>query len=143
LRKLVFLSFIILFSACGTVKKAAQNTVDDRINGIVWSVISFKGHELNESDFGKGLPRISFDMQNGRISGIDGCNSFMGLATYKGNTIKCGAIANTKMECPGKNIQTDFYTILASDKLTWQLDHTNTLRLMADGLEMMALKERE
>jgi heat shock protein HslJ len=139
----LLLAFTLLASACGTTKKTASSQVDDRINNIVWSVISFKGHTLSESNFTNGLPRISFNMQDGKISGTDGCNSFMGLATYKDNTIKTGPIASTKMACPGNNIQDDFYTVLSSGKLTWQLDNTQTLRLMSDGMEMMALRERE
>jgi len=139
----VLLVVLLLISACSSIKKTQHNSVDNRINNIVWSVISYKGHTLNEKDFPNGLPRISFNMTDGRINGTDGCNSFMGLATYKGNTIKTGPIASTKMACTNVNIPGDFYSILASDNLTWQLDYTNTLRLMVGGLEMMALKERE
>lgn len=139
----VLLVVLLLVSACSSIKKAQHNTVDNRINNIVWSVISYKGHTLNEKDFANGLPRISFNMTDGRISGTDGCNSFMGVATYKGNNIKTGAIASTKMACTNANVPADFYSILSSGNLTWNLDYTNTLRLMVDGLEMMALKERQ
>lgn len=141
--KSVLLVMLLVVSACSSIKKSQHNTVDNRINNIVWSVISYKGHALNEKDFANGLPRISFNMEDGKISGTDGCNSFMGLATYKDNTIKTGAIASTKMACTNVNIPGDFYNILASDDLSWKLDYTNTLRLMVGGLEMMALKERE
>src|ERR1700744_921951 len=136
-------TLVLMLSACSSIKKTQHSTVDNRINGIVWAVISYKGHPLNEKDFSNGLPRISFNMEDGKISGTDGCNSFMGLATYKDNTIKTGAIASTKMSCPNNSIPADFYTILASDDLTWKLDYSNTMRLMVGGLEMMALKERE
>ena len=142
--KLPFIiALLVVASSCSTVKKTSHSAVDDRVNNIVWGVISYKGHSLNESDFPNGLPRISFDMQYGKISGMDGCNSFMGLATYKGNIIKTGAIASTKTQCPASATLSDFYDIFASGNLTWQLDNTNTLRLMVNGLEVMALKERQ
>ncbi len=134
---------LLVLSACGTMKKTQQNAVDNHINNIVWSVVSYKGHALDEKDFANGLPRITFNMADGKISGNDGCNSFMGIATYKDNTIKSTAIATTKMACPNAPVPGDFYTILGADDLTWKLDNTNTLRLMVGGLEMMALKERE
>lgn len=134
---------LLVLSACSTMKKTQQNTVDNRLNNIVWSVVSYKGHALDEKDFANGLPRISFNMADSKISGTDGCNSFMGVATYKSNTIKTGAIANTKMACANIPVPGDFYAILAADDLTWKLDNSNTLRLMVGGLEMMALKERE
>jgi heat shock protein HslJ len=143
LRPVLLVALLVALSACSSIKKTQQNQVDNRLNNIVWSVVSYKGHALNEKDFANGLPRISFNMQDGRITGTDGCNSFMGLATYKDNTIKTGAIASTKMACPNTPVPGDFYAILGSNDLTWTLDYTNTLRLMAGGLEMMALKERE
>jgi len=137
------IALMIFTSACSTIKKTEHGNVDARINNIVWGVISFKGRTLNENDFANGLPRISFNMQDNKISGSDGCNSFMGLATYKGNSIKAGAIASTKMACPGNNIQADFYDILASDHLIWRLDNDNVLRLLVNDAEVMALKERQ
>lgn len=142
-RPVLLAAALLMLSACSSIKKTQHNSVDSRINNIIWSVTSYKGHALNEKDFANGLPRISFNMQDGRISGTDGCNSFMGLATYKGNTIKAGPIASTKMACTNTNVPGDFYAILSSDGLTWNLDYTHTLRLMVNGLEMMALKERE
>lgn len=139
----VLFAALLLLSACSPIKKIQRNTVDSRVNNIVWSVVSYKGHALNEKDFANGLPRISFNMQDGRINGTDGCNSFMGLAAYKDNTIKTGPIASTKMACANTSVPGDFYAILASPDLTWNLDYTNTLRLMVGGLEMMALKERQ
>jgi heat shock protein HslJ len=132
---------IMLLSACSALKP--HNDADVRINNIVWSVISYKGHSLNEADFSNGLPRISFNMKDGKISGTDGCNSFIGVAAYKGNNIKTGPIVSTKLACTSTAVPGDFYAILAADNLTWQFDDDNNLRLMVDGLQMMVLKERE
>ena len=142
-RSVLFASILLVLSTYSSIKKTQQSTVDNRINGIVWSVVSYKGHALNEKDFANGLPRISFNMTDGRINGTDGCNSFMGLATYKSNTIKTGVIASTKMACANTSEPCDYYAKLASDDLTWRIDNTHTLRLRVGGLEMMALKERE
>jgi hypothetical protein len=65
----------------------------------------------------------------------------MGIATYRGHTIKTGAIASTKMACPG-GIQDDFYTTIGSDALTYHLDN-GVLRLFVNDAEVMALRERE
>ena len=134
---------ILLLTACSTIKKTPHNTVDDKINNISWSVISFKGKMLDAKDFASGLPILIFSMQDGKISGNDGCNNFMGVATYNGNSIATGAIATTRMACPGNTIQNDFYDFLASKNLSWRLDNNAILRLYVNDAEVMALKERE
>src|ERR1700749_1467389 len=103
-RSILLVAALFALSACSTVKKTVNNTVDNRINNIVWGVISYKGAVLDEKKFPNGLPRISFNMQDGKISGTDGCNSFMGLATYKGDVIRTGPIASTKMACANTSV---------------------------------------
>ena len=134
---------LITISACSTIKKSTKSDVDPKVNNIVWTVVSFHGKTLNDRDFSSGLPAIAFDMQDSKVSGNDGCNSFMGVATYKGDAIYTGAIATTKMACPGNKIQDDFYETLASKHLTWRLDNDQTLRLLVNDAEVMALKERQ
>jgi len=134
---------LIVLSACSTIKKDEHSVVDARINNIVWNVVSFDGKPLNERNYGNGLPSITFDMQDNKINGSDGCNTFMGIATYKGNKITSGPIATTQMACPGNTISADFYEALASKHLTWALTGDGTLRLLVNDAEVMALKERQ
>ena len=139
----IFCCFLLVLSSCSTVKKTTSgNFVDPEINNIVWQVISFQGHPLDPSKFSNGLPNIVFNMQDGRINGNDGCNSFMGLATYHKNVIKTGPIASTKMACPGTDIAQDFYLQLSSPHLTYHLND-GTLRLFVNDAEVMALKEKQ
>jgi len=143
-KPLMLVCLLLIIAGCATVKQKIQghNDVDPQINNIVWEISSFKGHALHASDFSAGIPSITFYMQDGKISGNDGCNSFMGLATYHGHTIKTGAIASTKMACPDNGIQQDFYTTIGSDALTYHLDN-GVLRLFVNDAEVMALRERE
>lgn len=134
---------LIVLSACSTIKKDEHSEVDARINNIIWAVVSFDGKPLNERNYGNGLPSITFDMQDNKINGSDGCNTFMGLATYKGNKITAGPIATTQMACPANTISADFYEALASKHLTWALTGDGTLRLLVNDAEVMALKERQ
>lgn len=134
---------LVVLSACSTIKKDEHSAVDARINNIVWTVVSFKGKVLNERDYGNGLPSITFEMQDNKINGSDGCNTFMGVAAYKGNDITAGPIATTQMACPGNTISADFYEALASKHLTWALTGDGTLRLLVNDAEVMALKERQ
>ena len=142
-KPLVICCLLLTIVGCATVKQKIQghNDVDPQINNIVWEITSFKGRALHAGDFSAGIPSITFNMDEGKISGNDGCNSFMGLATYRGHTIKTGAIATTKMACPG-GIQDDFYATIGSDALTYHLEN-GVLRLYVNDAEVMALKERE
>jgi len=132
----------MMTSACSTIKRPEKQYVDNNLNNIVWTVISFKGKGLHTDDFPNGAPTIVFDMQNGKINGNDGCNSFMGLANYTKDYIKPGPIASTKMACPNVTIQNDFYDVLASEKISYRLNN-NVLRLYVNDAEVMALKEKQ
>jgi heat shock protein HslJ len=135
---------LLMIAGCATVKQKIQahNDVDPEVNNIVWEISYFKGLALNARNFGNGLPFISFDMEDGKISGNDGCNNFIGVAAYHNHTIKTGAIASTKMACPNNSIQDDLYTIMSSPGLTYHLDK-GVLRLFVNDAEVMALRERE
>lgn len=142
LKLALIIGLMIAASACSTIKTTEHNTVDNRVNNIVWQVASFKGRPLNAADFTGGIPTLTFSMSDGKISGNDGCNSLMGLATYKSDRIKTGAIATTKMACGDAAFQTDFYEILGSPNLTWRMGNDEILRLYVNDAEVMALKEK-
>jgi len=133
---------VIVTSACNTLKKTDKQFVDNNINNIAWAVISFKGHGLHPDDFPNGTPTIIFNMQDGKINGNDGCNSFMGLANYTKDYIKPGPIASTKMACANATILSDFYEVLASERITYHLTD-GVLRLYVNDAEVMALKEKQ
>jgi len=138
----VIACFVVIISACSTIKKAEKQFVDNRLNNIAWAVISFKGQGLHPEDFPNGTPTIIFNMQEGKINGNDGCNSFMGLANYTSAYIKPGPIASTKMACASVRVPNDFYEVLASDKITYRVNE-NILRLYVNDAEVMALKEKQ
>jgi heat shock protein HslJ len=133
---------VIITSACSTIKKTNKQYVDNNINNIAWAVISFKGKGLHTDDFPNGAPTIVFDMQDGKINGNDGCNSFRGLANYRKDYIKPGPIASTKMACPNTTILSDFYEVLGSEKITYRLIN-DVLRLYVNDAEVMVLKEKQ
>jgi heat shock protein HslJ len=141
--KSLMVGLLLFICSCATVKQKMQgnDNIDPQLNNIVWEITSYKGRPLNTNDFPNGAPSITFHMEDGKISGNDGCNSFMGLATYHSHTIKTGAIATTKMSCAG-GIQQDFYATIGSDALTYHLEN-GILRLYVNDAEVMALKEKE
>lgn len=131
----------IISSACNTIKKTGSSYVDVQVNNIAWAVTSFKGEMLNKGNFPNGLPTVIFNMKDSKISGYDGCNSFMGLAAYTTTLIKPGVIATTNATCANTTFTTDFYEVLASDKITYRLTN-DILRLYVNDAEVMALKEK-
>jgi len=132
----------IITSACNTIKKNNSSYVDVHINNIAWAVISFKGKTLNTGDFPNGIPTLIFNMQDSKISGNDGCNNFIGLATYTSTIIKPGPTASTKSACANVAFINDFYEVLASDKITYRFNN-EILRLYVNDAEVMALKEKQ
>jgi heat shock protein HslJ len=141
--KLRLITCLFIFtSACSTIKKSSSSYSAAQINNIAWAVISFKGKPLAAADFPNGVPTIIFSMQDGKISGNDGCNSFLGVAKYSATVIKTGAIASTKMACANISFENTFFEVLASPVIAYHL-HDNVLRLFVNDAEVMALKEKE
>jgi len=139
--KLSLIACLVIMAACSTVKKTTVQTVDSKINNVAWAIVSFRGKPLRNQNFPNGTPTIIFNMQDGKISGYDGCNSFMGLATYTESAIKPGPVASTKMACEN-TFPADLYEVLSSAKIAYHLSD-EILRLYVNDAEVMALKEKQ
>ncbi len=56
---------------------------------------------------------VSFSLRSGgRIAGFAGCNTFSGLYTVSGETIKFGPLISTKMFCPAMAIEDNLFRAL-------------------------------
>lgn len=97
------------FEGCG------QYLFDASLNG-KWILQKINNKNLAASDFSRGLPIVDLQVQQGKISGHDGCNSINGIFEVLGSKIKFYPLASTKTACPVNRIESDI-----SRKLS---DHT-------------------
>lgn len=72
----------------------------DYFNGKHLKVIQLNGNEVNDS---KAF--LSFDTENHRFSGNNGCNQVSGVFESDGKTILFGKVMSTKMACTDETMQ--------------------------------------
>lgn len=96
----------------------------------------------NASVSASAPPTGAFLQLNGdKVTGSDGCNSFMGTATVDGATITFGPLASTKKACPGMKGSQNVLAVLTGG-VAWRID-TNILHLenpSGAGLQLQAAK---
>ena len=79
---------------------------------------------------------------DGSVSGKSGCNGFAGASTLQGDSIAFGALAATKMGCPGPQMEQEgrYFAALAASR-RYLLDG-DTLRLLDAGGATLVLYRR-
>lgn len=64
----------------------------------VWKVTQIQGHLLTANELNH-QPSLTFDIENKRVSGSDGCNRIFGSYQLQGNVLHLSPLASTKMMC--------------------------------------------
>lgn len=97
---IVLTSCLLVIMACSSLKQSTKNN-KNHLSGVEWKLVSVKA--VNDSVIiapsTEAVPTLLFDSKEGRISGLGGCNRFMGSYTAEGNSLKFGNIATTMMMC--------------------------------------------
>lgn len=91
---LVALASVIL-SACQTTPEPAR---PDALDSNTWVLISLGGSGFQMRS--NATPTLSF-RGDGTVSGYDGCNRMSGGYSTDGGSLSFGALAVTRMACPG------------------------------------------
>ena len=91
-------SVLMGLSSCASTKNAATLS---SISG-EWNIIEVNGTAVVPAP-GQEFPYIGFDTKTGKVFGNSGCNRMMGSfdVNAKPGTIDLGALASTRMACPG------------------------------------------
>ena len=89
------------YTGCG------KSLYDYRLNDN-WILESVNNKILNPADFTKGLPHISFNLLEKKLTGTDGCNNISTGIEVEGNRIKFAPVASTKISCKNNSIQKIF-----------------------------------
>lgn len=91
----------ITYEGCG------QYLSDERLEGD-WQLERINETQLDSADFMKGLPQLSFDLSEKRVSGHTGCNNVAGSIEVQGQRIAFAPMIATKMACPGMEFEQDY-----------------------------------
>jgi heat shock protein HslJ/uncharacterized membrane protein len=111
--------------------------VDYRLNDI-WVLESINDLQTDEKNYMKGLPTIEIKIIEMSFMGHGGCNSINGKFESKGDSIKFGPVASTRMMCPG-NYESEFLNALSNSE-SFKIEN-NRLYLMQDGKILIVFKK--
>lgn len=95
-----------------------------------WRLLSFVQTTIDTSVYDQGLPTLSFDLQNSKMSGNSGCNNFICPITISGANLQPGDILSTKKFCMGIP-ETEFFNELK--KVNRWLIQADTLKLLNES----------
>ncbi len=103
---------LLVFTDPAMDQKVSDNmqTADYRLNDI-WVLESIKDIQADAKNYMKGLPVIEIHINDMTFMGNGGCNRISGKFESKGENIKFGPAATTRMMCPG-NYESEFLTAL-------------------------------
>lgn len=85
----------------------------------IYSIEVINGKAVNKEEYTEGLPRLELQIQQGRLVGFTGCNSFQAQARLTQNEdevihIEIGPIMSTKKGCIGAIDEQRFFQALES-----------------------------
>lgn len=96
-----------------------------------WNLLELNGTAIEIDESFNGIPHITFQIEDNKVIGNAGCNSFFG--TYEAgenNDIKLSPMGSTMMACPNLEIEDAFLAALENIK-SYQIDG-NILTLKAE-----------
>lgn len=96
MKKLLFVSLIVLLNSCGSINKSIDSSFLFKNQWVVQSIL---GEKVDAASFGNGLPFVEF-IEDGKVAGFDGCNRFNGNLNLAASEFSFGPLASTRMMCP-------------------------------------------
>jgi heat shock protein HslJ len=114
----------LLSPACS---QNSSHPASDILNS-TWTLVEVDGAAVDAAAMNR-TPTLTLDAE-GRASGNAGCNQFGGEYELDGSALRFGALAMTRMACPGRM---DVETAYAA-----ALDATREWRVRGDMLELLA-----
>lgn len=130
-RTMLGLTLIAMFAACSPKSPPDAADAVDRapLIGTEWRLV-----ELERSPAPLGAENrpatLMLSAEGRRAGGFGGCNRFVGTYALKGDSLRLGPLAMTRMACAqGNELEVRF---------TQRLDRVRTYRISGRGLELMA-----
>lgn len=81
---------------------------------------------------------------DGKVTGMGGCNRYMGSATVTDNAISFQPMASTRKACsPAVMDQENKFHAALTTVTSWRIEQTKLLLLDKDGIELMRLSKQD
>lgn len=91
-----------------TLSKKPTMVISDKnwalLNGKKYVLTAFDMDGILTRDIGQTRAFITFDLNENRVNGNDGCNSFFRYAEFNNSKISLGGLGSTDMACPNNKV---------------------------------------
>jgi putative lipoprotein len=112
----------------GTPPAPAAVSGGGSLGGREWSLTSLSGATAEPGNGGKAAT-LTFSEADNKVSGFAGCNRLAGTYQAKGDSLRVGPLALTRMACPsGMELETKFGAAL---------DATRSYRITGNRLDLL------
>lgn len=123
-------------------KGCGRYTYDTRLND-KWVLEKLNGKEIKKEQYMKEKPFIKFKVDENKISGNAGCNTFLGNAEVLHKKIAFGTnIGLTKMECDNMNLEMEFMNTITGKSLDYSIDN-GKLFFYKEGKAVMEFRKSD
>jgi len=147
--KTLFIALIAfpLLISCKSTQNTSKNTSTEQMRTQQaseaftetnkWELTRFNGQSPAEAGFADRLPNLVINMQESKVGGFSGCNSFGGKVVIDETKITFSQVFSTKMFCEGIP-EPEFFQLL-DNTLTYSIAN-NTLTFERDSKVVMEFK---
>ncbi|MBI9065172.1 MAG: META domain-containing protein [Marinilabiliaceae bacterium] len=147
--KTLFIALIAfpLLISCKSTQNTSNNSSNEQmrtqkasevfIETNKWELTRFNEQSPAEAGFADRTPNLVINMQESKIGGFSGCNSFGGKVAIEENKITFNQVFSTKMFCEGIP-EPEFFKLL-NNTLTYSIAN-NTLTFKKDSKVVMEFK---
>lgn len=136
-RTTMILAALVIFSSCNTLKNTVDASSDLSKLGGTWELNYISGPRIAFNGLYPGRkPQMIFNLQDKRVSGNSGCNSFSGKLVADDSSISFNEpMAATKMACPGEGEAIFFEMLKKVNK--YSVNSDTTLNFMMGDIAIM------
>lgn len=133
----MILAALVIFSSCNTLKNTVDASSDLSKLGGTWELNYISGPRIAFNGLYPGRkPQMIFNLQDKRVSGNSGCNSFSGKLVADDSSISFNEpMAATKMACPGEGEAIFFEMLKKVNK--YSVNSDTTLNFMMGDIAIM------
>lgn len=121
-----------LFLLAALLAACAQPSSTDMTDGTsnrdlltdIWVLETYQGEEIEAVERGPELPRLEFQVKEGRLTGTGGCNQLTGtVKDVTDDSVTFGGIAMTRKMCnQGMDLEMMIQEVLSNQTLTYRID---------------------
>lgn len=124
----------INYTGCG------QYLYNNQLND-VWLLDKINDVKISKSDYAKQIPSIDLRIDNGTVSGNDGCSNFSGMITVQGSRIAFSKIARGS-SCEKTRVSDIFATHVFNNLVDYRLSNNTLVLYLSDDSKLSFIRKQ-